>query len=111
MQFQREELGNGAIMSPFAGLDETPWLNPELRGRDLGGSQAADGSLPRCLESMACSWGRLRTENRRDGRVCLFVCLSVRTCACAGGGTIIAFAAARRSRCRGRVVKEVVVVV
>ena len=22
--------GNGRIMSPFGGLDETPWLNPEL---------------------------------------------------------------------------------
>jgi len=29
-----KELGNGAIMSPFAGKDETPWLNPELGGHD-----------------------------------------------------------------------------
>ncbi|PMD45109.1 hypothetical protein L207DRAFT_247390 [Hyaloscypha variabilis F] len=37
---------------------------------------------------MGCSWGRSRTRNPRDGRVCLFVWLWI--CVCAGGAAIIA---------------------
>jgi hypothetical protein len=36
-------------MSPFAGLVETPWLNPELSDLEAAGRRAG-GDLSRCLE-------------------------------------------------------------
>jgi hypothetical protein len=39
-----QESGNGAIMSPFAGPDETPWLNPEAE-RPLFGCSGSSRRL------------------------------------------------------------------
>jgi hypothetical protein len=54
---RKKEWGDGAIMSPFAGPDETSRLNPELRARDPGTEGAimprVVGPVLSCLESIS----------------------------------------------------------
>ena len=72
-----KELGNGAIMSPFAGKDETPWLNPELGGHDWEQRRVSTKrSRVDGLQLGAFAHGKPK------GWSSLFVCLALDLCLC-----------------------------